>query len=170
MDTLYLPYLRERDTLDAAIEAMIQTDSRAAVVEDKRNECRLYLNDEFWEALDRNKIYCSELPAPAGKNVVPLAGSLKMPTPWMAEVHLNELLEARLAEAQAAYGMLYPPQRHRRSAVVLIVTRHEGDTEAILGRKKTCKCTWDPTHMDTDPPARHGARCHDCGKGTYRCA
>jgi hypothetical protein len=176
METLYLPYLTEEDSLATALKRLKKTGSRAVVVAHNSGAYRLYRSKELVSGVKSGKQFCREFTDAQGIPVVTLKGTMANSSQWMTraayasglEDVLRTIFEEHLDFQQVGYGLLYPPQQLQKRNLVLVVTRHEGFAYDILNAPKSCLCEGPMHHSIEDPPDHNGKPCEQC-ESTYKC-
>lgn len=182
MDTLYLPCVREQDTIEAALERLKQTDRRAVIVVSATSagekSYRLFKNEDIVDAWTQKLNLCSDIPADKGQEVNLLTdlGSPKqipvMANIFMASSNMRDFLENAFQEYldhhHEDFGILYPPDAGEGQTDVLVVTRSETLRDQILLAHKVCACSGPNRHTIKEPPDKHGKDCDFC-PGKYSC-
>lgn len=161
MHWLYLPYLRQDNTLDEVLDQMDLIDSRAAVIAFEYPRVEMYRNGAVLQAWAEGAPNAGALADYTSDKVAVLQG-------WELRGRETESIfesfEQALDRENANYGLLFPPEKE--PGVALIITRHEGKAYEILDLKRKCICR--PTQDLVETTRNVGEQCDVCNIGTYQ--
>src|SRR5688500_17408774 len=96
-----------------------------------------------------------------------------LPRPYLPpdarlDAQLDGTLEKLLDSQTATFGVLFEPEEPDDYAIVLLITRHEGEKARIAKAVKACACDVNKQHCADCPPAEERGDCFDC-EGKYDC-